>query len=97
MEVLAGQHSLGGYIVGIHALPTTRQCTAMEDDLQAEIVGIAENILVELHHHLLVASEEIHLDAQDTILLHPFHLLAAQAAVVHNSLRGLGGIVPFAV
>ena len=69
----------------------------MEDDLQAEIVGIAQNILIELHHHLLVASEEIHLDAQDAIFLHPFHLLAAQSAVVHNALRCLGGIVPFAV
>ena len=34
----------------------------MEDHLDTEIIGISQDILIELHHLLLVASEEVHLD-----------------------------------
>ena len=46
----------------------------MEDDKQTEIVGVGEDIFIELHHRLLVASEEIHFDTTNTDALHPCHL-----------------------
>lgn len=66
----------------------------MEDAKQAKVVGIAENILIELHHGLLVATKEVDLDASDAVLLHPFHLLATDTAVVHLTDRSLRSIVP---
>ena len=65
----------------------------MEDNLQAIIVGIAEDILVKLHRLLLVATEEIHLDAYYTNLLHPSHLLLAGDGIVHDLTRSLGSII----
>ena len=35
----------------------------MEDHLDAEVVGVSEDVLIELHHLLLVATEEVYLDA----------------------------------
>ena len=97
VQVLGGQHSLGGYVVGIHALPAAGQRTSVEDDLYAEIVGIGQDILIELHHGLLVASEEVDLDAQDAVLLHPRHLLATCCRLVHLASRTLRSIVPVAI
>ena len=94
VQVLRSQYSLRSHIVRIHALPTTRQRATMEDDLQTEVVGIGEDILVELHHGLLVATEEVDLDAQDAIFLHPCHLLATGSRLIHLALRRLGSIVP---
>ena len=65
----------------------------MEDYLQAIIVGIAEDILIELHRLLLVATEEIHLDACHANLLHPSHLLLAGDGIVHNLTRSLRSII----
>ena len=69
----------------------------MEDDLQSEVVGIGEDIFIELHHVLLVASKEIDLDAKDAGTLHPCHLLATGAYAVHLMTWSLGGIVPTSV
>ena len=49
MEVLRSQYSLGSYKVRIHTLPTTRQGASVEDDLQTKVVGIGQDVLVELH------------------------------------------------
>ena len=69
----------------------------MEDALQAEVVGIAKDVLVELHHRLLVATKEVDLDAEDARLLHPCHLLTTCTGAVHLTDGRLGGIVPGAV
>ena len=69
----------------------------MEDAHQAEVVGIAEDVLVELHHRLLVATEEIDLDAANAVVLHPLHLLATDAGVVQLADRRLWSVVPRAV
>src|SRR5574344_174029 len=97
MEILARQHSLAGYIVGIHTLPSSRYGTSVEDYFQSVIVGIAENTFVGLHHNLFVTSEEVDLDAFDTGLLHPFHLFAALDGVVHDAAGRLPCVVPIAV
>ena len=55
----------------------------MEDDLNTKLIGIGQDILIDLHHSLLVATEEVNLDTQDAILLHPFHLLATGSRTVH--------------
>ena len=69
----------------------------MEDDHEAEIIGIGKDVFVKLHHVLLVASEEVDLDAFDAYALHPAHLIASHAAVVHLVDRRLGGVVPCSV
>ena len=97
MQVLTGKHGLGGHIVGIHPLPATGQRTAVENHLQTEVIGIGENILVELHHGLFVTAEEVHLDTEDAVLLHPGHLLTTRTALVHLVLRTLRSIVPGAI
>ena len=65
----------------------------MEDDLQAITVGIAQDVLIELHRLLLVASEEVNLDAYDTDTLHPAHLFLAGNTRTHTLTRSLWGIV----
>ena len=92
-DVLGGQYSLRGHIVGIHLLPATRHGAPVEDDLQPIAVGIAENILVEAHGLLLVTTEEIDLDAFDTYRLHPLHLAFTGNRSVHTVTRPLGRIV----
>ena len=57
----------------------------MEDTHDAEVVGIGEDVFIELHHRLLVATEEIDLDTKHTNLLHPLHLLTTLIGVVHNA------------
>ena len=97
VQVLRGKHSLRGYVVGVHSFPTARQGATVEDTLNTELIGIGEDVLVELHHLLLVASEEVYLDAENAVLLHPRHLLAACAALVHLAYRCLRSVVPRAV
>ena len=93
VNILRSQSCLAGYIVRIHTLPTARHGTTVEDHLQAVIVGIAQDILVEFHRFLLVASEEIHLDTYHAYLLHPRHLLLAGDSIVHNLARSLRSII----
>ena len=66
----------------------------MEDHLDAEVVGVCEDVLIELHHLLLVATEEVYLDAQDAVLLHPRHLLTTGTRLVHLPARTLRSVVP---
>ena len=97
MKVLGCEDSLGCGVVGIHAFPSAWEGAAVEDDEQSEVVGIGENVLIELHHGLFVASEEIDLDAPYAVVVHPFHLLAADACVVHLADGCLWCVVPCAV
>ena len=91
--ILRSQYSLARYIVRIHALPTSWQGAAMEDNLNAIIIGIAEDVFILLHGMLLVATEEIYLDALDADTLHPGHLLLAGHDVIHDATRSLRCIV----
>ena len=96
-DVLGGQYSLRGHIVGVHLLPATRHGAPVEDDLQPIAVGIAENILVEAHGLLLITTEEIDLDTFDAYRLHPLHLALTGNRSVHTVTRPLGRIVGKAV
>ena len=91
--ILRSQYSLARYIVRIHAFPTSWQGAAMEDNLNAIIVGIAEDVFILLHGMLLVATEEIYLDTLDADTLHPGHLLLAGHDVIHDATRSLRCIV----
>src|SRR5574344_2838059 len=94
MQVLAGEHSLRCCIGREHTLPTTGQGATMEYDEKSVVVGIGKDILIKLHHRLLVATEEIHLDTTNTNALHPCHLGATGLRLVHQMTRSLGSIVP---
>ena len=91
--ILRSQYCLARYIVRIHALPTSWQGAAMEDNLNAIIVGITQDVFILLHGMLLVATEEIYLDALDADALHPGHLLLAGHDVIHDATRALRCIV----
>ena len=66
----------------------------MEHHLQTMTVGIAQDILIELHGLLLVATEEVNLDSLHTNALQPAHLLFAGNGGVHTVTWSLRGIVP---
>ena len=68
-EVFARAHSLRRDIVRIHALPAAGHSAAVENHGYAIVVGIGENLLVELHCLLLVAGEEIDLDTLNAMIL----------------------------
>ena len=97
MQVFARQDCLGRGEVRVHPLPAAGQRAAMENHNQAEVVGIGQDVLVELHRLLLVGAEEVHLDAPDADALHPLHLPPAGNAPVHDVPRPLRRIVPVAV
>ena len=65
----------------------------MEDDLKSIVIGIAEDILVELNRLLLVATEEINLYCLHTYLLHPRHVTLTGNRIAHNIARTLRCIV----
>ena len=95
--VLAGECSLGAYIVGIHALPAAGQRATVENALDAVVVGIAEDIFIESHRLLLVATEEVDLDSFNPDTLHPRHVLLAFDGVIHHASRSLWSIILGAV
>ena len=66
----------------------------MEYHKQSVIIGIGENVLIELQHLLLVATEEIDLYSAYSGVMHPFHFFTALYSVVHLSQRTLRSIVP---
>ncbi len=94
MQILACKHCLTGGIIGIHALPSSRKCTAMEHYKKTVVIGIGKNIVIQTHGLLLVTAEEIHFYASYPVLLHPCHIFATLHNVVHNAARSLGRIVP---
>ena len=96
-HILGGQHGFATHEVGIHTLPSARQGAAVENHLQSVAVGIREDILVELHGLLLVAAEEVNLDALHADALHPFHLAFACHGGIHAVSGSLRGIVPEAI
>ena len=69
----------------------------MEDNKEPVVVGICEDILIELHHRLLVTTEEIDLDTAYADALHPCHLGATSLRLVHKMTGTLGSVVPRAV
>ena len=66
----------------------------MENDRNAVIVGVRQNLLVKLHGLLLVAGEEVHLNAFHAVVAQPFHLGLTGDGIVHGQTQPLGGIVP---
>ena len=93
-HILGCQHGLAPHIVGIHALPAARQRTTVEDNHQPVVVGIAQDGLIKAHRLLLVAAEEVHLDAPHALLLQPTHLTFTGNRVVHDVYRALLDVVP---
>ena len=96
-KVFGSQRRLAGHIIGIHALPSARYGASMEDDLQAIAVGIGQDVLVEPHGLLLVAPEEVYLDARHADALEPFHLPLAGIRRREAVARSLRRVVPIAV
>ena len=96
-QVLRSKYRLTTHIVRIHAFPTARDGTAMEDYHQAVFVGIGQDVFVQAHHLLLVTAKEIHLQSLHTALLQPFHLFLAGYRVAHALLGILRSVVPVTV
>ena len=69
----------------------------MEDYLYAVVVGVAQDVLIELHCLLLVSAEEIHLDTLHADALHPGHCFLALYGVAHDTARTLGSVIRMAV
>ena len=69
----------------------------MEYYLQAVVVGVYKYVLIEFHHLLFVASEEVHLYSCYSIVFHPFHLTLACVRCVHAVSGPLWCVVPVAV
>lgn len=61
-QILGSQHRLAAYVIGIHPFPAARQGTAVEDNHQTVVVGIAQNLLVQTQGLLLVTAEEVYFD-----------------------------------
>ena len=97
VDVLAGQGCLARHVVGVHALPSSRDGASVEYHLQAVAVGVAQDVFVESHGLLLVASEEVDLDAHHADALEPFHLALAGNGRVHAIARTLRCVVAIAV
>ena len=93
-QILGSQHRLAAYVIGIHPFPAARQGTAVEDNHQTVVVGIAQNLLVQTQGLLLVTAEEVYLDTLHTQALQPAHLLLAGNGVIHPVDGTLLYIVP---
>ena len=99
-EVLVEYHILGcqygftTYIIRIHTFPSARDCTTVEDHHQAVIVGITQDIFIQVYRFLLVATKEIDFNAFYSETLQPFHLAFADNGVVHVINRPLLNIIP---
>ena len=96
-EVLTGTYSLACNEVRIHTLPTTRKCTAMEDDFESVVVGISHNFFVELHGLLLIRADEVNLQTLHTSFLQPSHLLVTLNHQMEFATRSLRSIIPITV
>ena len=93
-QILGSQHRLAAYVIGIHPFPAARQGTAVEDNHQTVVVGIAQNLLVQTQGLLLVTAEEVYFDTLHTQTLQPAHLLLAGNGVIHPVDGTLLYIVP---
>lgn len=72
----------------------------LREQLQREqsiLVGISQNIFIQLHGMLFVATKEINLYAPNPNTLHPFHLFASRNGIVHKATRRLRSIIPIAI
>ena len=93
-KVLGCAHRLAAHVVRVHALPASRYGAAVENHHQPVVVRVAEYGFVERHRLLLVAAEEVHLDALHAYALEPAHLLLAGNGAAHYVGRALGDVVP---
>ena len=87
VEIFRSENGFAGRIVGIHLFPSARQGASVENHKNPEVVGIGKDILIELHHVLLVTSKEVHLDAAYAHALHPRHFGTTFTALIHLALR----------
>ena len=60
-EVFRCKHRLAACVVGVEAFPSARHCAAVEYDIDAVVVCVAEDVFIEAHGFLLVAAEEVDL------------------------------------
>ena len=93
-HILGCQYGFTTYIIRIHAFPSARNRTTVEDHHQAVIVGITQYIFIQAHRLLLVATKEIDFDTFYSETLQPFHLAFADNGVVHVINRPLLNIIP---
>lgn len=95
-KVFRRKYGLTAYIVGIHALPASRQCATVKYYVNAVVGRIAQYVFVQAHCLLLIAAEEVNLDCFDAYVLEPFHLLLSYYRTVHKSGGSLYYVVPMA-
>ena len=97
MKIFTSQYSLTRCEVRIHTFPATRQSTSMKNNQKAVLVCIRQDILIQLHSHLLVTSEKVNFYSTNTNALHPFHLLTSGYRIIHNTSRSLRSIIPIPI
>ncbi|CDA82434.1 unknown [Bacteroides sp. CAG:754] len=95
-HILGSQHRFASYVVRIHTLPTARDGTAVEDNHQSVVVCITEDLFIQTHRFLFVATEEIDFDSFHPKALQPFHFTLADDGVIHMVDRPLFYIIPIA-
>ena len=78
---LGAAHGLHGHQVRPGPLPAARQRAAVEVDHDLELGRVLQDVVVEADDVLLVALEEVDLDALDAPLLQQLELEAADLAV----------------
>jgi len=93
-HILRSQHRFTAHIIGIHPFPSARQGTAVEDNHQSMIIGIAQDSFIQTHGLLLVTTEKIDLDTFNSLTLQPFHFTLACNGVIHQIRRSLLDIIP---
>ena len=95
-QILRGQHGFASHVVGIHALPSTRDGTTVKDNHQSMVIRITQYLFIETYCFLLVTPEKVHLDTFHAYLLQPTHLLLAPDDVIHTIDGTLFDIIPIA-
>ncbi len=91
--LLGAPHSLHRHQVRPGARPAAGVGAAVEVDEQPVLGGVAEDVEVEADAVLLVAMEEVHLDAGDAPFGQLGHLGPPRLRVVHAIARRLGHVV----
>jgi len=95
-HIFGGQYSLAAYIVRVHTFPSARDGATVEDYHQTVVVSITQNIFIQAHRFLLVATKEINFDSFHSKTLQPFHFTFADNSIVHVIHRPLLNIIPIA-
>ena len=95
-HIFGGQYSLAAYIIRVHTFPSARDGATVEDYHQTVVVSITQNIFIQAHRFLLVATKEINFDSFHSKALQPFHFTFADNSIVHVIHRSLLNIIPIA-